>query len=129
MNVNAMVASSDVLNTYKAGIELLKEFEGSGHLTAYKCPAGVWTIGWGSTKHLDGLVRDVTHNTPSHHKSRALASASAPARILAARSSMPAASASIAAARANKAARGLAAPETSIVMSDWGLLMLTNVPP
>jgi lysozyme len=54
MNVNAMVASSDVLNTYKAGIELLKEFEGSGHLTAYKCPAGVWTIGWGSTKHLDG---------------------------------------------------------------------------
>jgi lysozyme len=32
----------------KAGIELVKRFEGC-KLTAYKCPAGVWTIGWGET--------------------------------------------------------------------------------
>ena len=30
------------------GIALIKEFEGL-YLTAYKCPAGVWTIGWGCT--------------------------------------------------------------------------------
>lgn len=27
----------------------IKQFEGC-HLKAYKCPAGVWTIGWGHTK-------------------------------------------------------------------------------
>jgi len=32
----------------KAGIDLIKEFEGCS-LTAYKCPAGVWTIGYGLT--------------------------------------------------------------------------------
>ena len=31
-----------------AGIELIKEFE-SLRLEAYKCPAGVWTIGYGLT--------------------------------------------------------------------------------
>lgn len=31
-----------------AGLELLKSFEGC-RLTAYKCPAGVWTIGYGTT--------------------------------------------------------------------------------
>lgn len=30
------------------GVELIKHFEGC-RLTAYKCPAGVWTIGYGST--------------------------------------------------------------------------------
>ncbi len=30
------------------GIDLIKSFEGC-KLTAYKCPAGVWTIGYGST--------------------------------------------------------------------------------
>ena len=29
-------------------IEIVKRFEGC-RLTAYKCPAGVWTIGWGET--------------------------------------------------------------------------------
>ena len=33
----------------KAGLNLVKEFEGL-RLTAYKCPAGIWTIGWGHTK-------------------------------------------------------------------------------
>lgn len=31
---------------------LIKEYEGFRQ-TAYKCPAGVWTIGYGSTKKLD----------------------------------------------------------------------------
>ena len=33
--------------------ELIKQYEGC-RLTAYKCPAGVWTIGWGSTTYKDG---------------------------------------------------------------------------
>ena len=33
----------------KEGIDLIKRFEGC-RLTAYKCPAGVWTIGYGHTK-------------------------------------------------------------------------------
>ena len=32
----------------QAGINLIKKFEGC-RLTAYKCPAGVWTIGYGHT--------------------------------------------------------------------------------
>lgn len=35
------------------GLELIKEFEGC-KLEAYKCPAGVWTIGVGSTLYEDG---------------------------------------------------------------------------
>jgi GH24 family phage-related lysozyme (muramidase) len=36
-----------------AALKLIKEFEGC-HLDAYKCPAGVWTIGWGNTRYPDG---------------------------------------------------------------------------
>lgn len=36
------------MKTSSRGIELIKSFEGC-HLTAYKCPAGVWTIGYGHT--------------------------------------------------------------------------------
>ncbi len=36
------------MNFNKAGMELLKSFE-SCKLKAYKCPAGIWTIGWGHT--------------------------------------------------------------------------------
>lgn len=35
------------------GIELIKIFEGC-KLKSYKCPAGVWTIGFGNTFYLDG---------------------------------------------------------------------------
>jgi lysozyme len=35
------------------GIDLIKFYEGC-KLSAYKCPAGVWTIGWGSTFYSDG---------------------------------------------------------------------------
>ena len=37
------------MQTSKTGIDLIKHFEGC-ELYAYKCPAGVWTIGYGSTK-------------------------------------------------------------------------------
>jgi len=41
------------MRTSQAGIDLIKEFEGySG--TAYVCPAGVVTIGFGSTRYQDG---------------------------------------------------------------------------
>lgn len=36
------------LKTGDAGINLIKEFEGC-RLEAYKCPAGIWTIGYGHT--------------------------------------------------------------------------------
>lgn len=37
------------MKTSKAGIDLIKKFEGC-RLKAYKCAAGVWTIGYGHTK-------------------------------------------------------------------------------
>lgn len=37
----------------EAGLNLVKEFEGC-YLKAYKCPAGVWTIGYGHTGKVDG---------------------------------------------------------------------------
>ena len=37
------------MKTGQAGIKLIKQFEGC-RLTAYKCPAGVWTIGYGHTQ-------------------------------------------------------------------------------
>ncbi len=41
------------MNISEAGIELIKEFEGY-RAEAYQCSAGVWTIGYGSTKWADG---------------------------------------------------------------------------
>ncbi len=41
------------MKTNKQGIAILHEFE-SCRLKAYKCPAGVWTIGWGNTFYEDG---------------------------------------------------------------------------
>lgn len=35
------------------GYELIKYFEGC-RLKAYKCPAGIWTIGYGSTRYTNG---------------------------------------------------------------------------
>lgn len=37
----------------KTGLDLVKSFEGC-RLTAYKCPAGAWTIGYGHTGKVDG---------------------------------------------------------------------------
>ena len=36
------------MNISEAGIQLIKKFEGCS-LKAYKCPAGIWTIGYGHT--------------------------------------------------------------------------------
>lgn len=41
------------LKTSQKGIELIKAFEGC-KLKSYKCPANVWTIGYGNTYYLDG---------------------------------------------------------------------------
>lgn len=41
------------MKTNKAGLELIKEFEGF-RSNAYLCPAGVWTIGYGTTR-INGL--------------------------------------------------------------------------
>ena len=40
------------MKTSSVGLKLIKSFEGC-RLTAYKCPAGVWTIGYG---HTSGVV-------------------------------------------------------------------------
>lgn len=37
------------MNISNKGIELIKKYEGC-RLSSYKCPAGVWTIGYGHTK-------------------------------------------------------------------------------
>lgn len=39
----------------QVGIDLIKSFEGC-KLTAYKDAAGVWTIGWGWTRPVDGVA-------------------------------------------------------------------------
>lgn len=36
------------------GVDLIKKYEGFKD-TAYKCPAGVWTIGYGTTAYSNGL--------------------------------------------------------------------------
>lgn len=41
------------MKTSKNGIKLIQKFEGCV-LTAYQCPAGVWTIGYGHTGKVDG---------------------------------------------------------------------------
>ena len=41
------------MSDYSAAVKLIKQFEGF-RSTAYKCPAGVWTIGYGSTS-IDGV--------------------------------------------------------------------------
>lgn len=38
----------------KVGLDLIKKFEGCS-LKAYRCPAGVWTIGWGTTETINGV--------------------------------------------------------------------------
>lgn len=39
------------MNISKKGIDLIKRFEGC-RLKAYRCPAGVWTIGYGHTNNV-----------------------------------------------------------------------------
>ncbi len=46
----------DNMKTGEKGLELIKHFEGC-ELVAYKCPAGVWTIGYG---HIKGVSEGMT---------------------------------------------------------------------
>lgn len=39
----------ELMRTSEKGVALIKKYEGC-KLTAYKCPAGIWTIGYGTTK-------------------------------------------------------------------------------
>jgi lysozyme len=39
------------MKTSEKGINLIKKFEGC-KLTSYKCPAGIWTIGYGHTRNV-----------------------------------------------------------------------------
>lgn len=44
------------MNVSKKGIDIIKKYEGC-HLTAYRCPANIWTIGYGHTKNVkQGMV-------------------------------------------------------------------------
>jgi lysozyme len=49
------------MRTSDKGLELIKKHEGL-KLTAYKCPAGVWTIGYGHTRTAT-LGLDITQQT------------------------------------------------------------------
>lgn len=53
----ATLARTNERHISQDGLDLIKHFEGL-YLTAYKCPAEVWTIGYGHTglKHKDGTV-------------------------------------------------------------------------
>lgn len=48
-----IVKDIDTMKVNEEGLTLIKKYEGC-KLTAYKCPAGVWTIGYGNTFYEDG---------------------------------------------------------------------------
>ena len=58
------------MKTGERGLKLIKEFEGC-KLSAYQCPAGVWTIGIGSTHYGDGTP--VTKNRTLPNEGAAIA--------------------------------------------------------
>jgi len=51
------VPTDPITLAVNAALPVIKEFEGC-RLTAYRCPAGVWTIGWGATG--DNIVEGLT---------------------------------------------------------------------
>lgn len=55
-----------VKRTYEAAVELIAKYEGC-RLEAYRCPAGVWTIGYG---HTAGVKQGDT--LPSEERAKAL---------------------------------------------------------
>jgi lysozyme len=60
----------------KAALDLVKEAEGL-YLRAYKCPAGVWTCGWGATGPDVGPDADWTLEQAQDRLARDLAKAAA----------------------------------------------------
>jgi lysozyme len=56
------------------GLNLIKEFEGC-KLKAYQCPAGIWTIGIGSTRYGDGTPVTKNRTLPTELAAIALLAA------------------------------------------------------
>lgn len=52
-SATTMVIDKAPMRLNTEGLNLIKKFEGC-KLTAYKCPSGVWTIGYGNTYYEDG---------------------------------------------------------------------------
>ena len=62
------------MKTGERGLALIKEFEGC-KLAAYQCPAGVWTIGIGSTHYGDGTPVTKNRTLPTEKAAIALLAA------------------------------------------------------
>jgi lysozyme len=62
------------MKTGVRGLALIKEFEGC-KLKAYQCPAGVWTIGIGSTHYGDGTPVTKNRTLPNEGAAMALLAA------------------------------------------------------
>jgi GH24 family phage-related lysozyme (muramidase) len=62
------------MKTGERGLKLIKEFEGC-KLSAYQCPAGVWTIGIGSTHYGDGTPVTKNRTLPTEKAAIALLAA------------------------------------------------------
>ena len=62
------------MKTGERGLALIKEFEGC-KLSAYQCPAGIWTIGIGSTYYGDGTPVTKNRTLPTEKAAIALLAA------------------------------------------------------
>lgn len=62
------------MKTGERGLALIKEFEGC-KLLAYQCPAGIWTIGIGSTHYGDGTPVTKNRTLPTEKAAIALLAA------------------------------------------------------
>ena len=62
------------MKTGERGLDLIKEFEGC-KLAAYQCPAGIWTIGIGSTHYGDGTPVTKNRTLPTEKAAIALLAA------------------------------------------------------
>jgi len=62
------------MKTGERGLALIKEFEGC-KLAAYQCPAGIWTIGIGSTHYGDGTPVTKSRTLPTEKAAIALLAA------------------------------------------------------
>ena len=62
------------MKTGERGLKLIKEFEGC-KLKAYQCPAGIWTIGIGSTHYGDGTPVTKNRTLPNEGAAMALLAA------------------------------------------------------
>ncbi|MBV5309270.1 lysozyme [Chromatium okenii] len=62
------------MKTGERGLALIKEFEGC-KLAAYQCPAGIWTIGIGSTHYGDGTPVTKNKTLPTEKAAIALLAA------------------------------------------------------